>query len=663
MIVVAAATSRSRPFLRGVARLGPGGYRQVIIPTKINCHPAIGTITTSSSTTRYLATKPSKDGAGNPGGGAGDDDHWSEDKVSGYFGHNFPDFIEHWNRDNFRRVGYVLGGSTGVLAATLATSPSLSTLLVAPTVILGALTTAYWRIGLNDMKQTSHAIRRNYPVLGNMRYIFETIRPEIRQYLVEDDLEGRPFDRMRRSLVYQRAKNVDDTVAFGTRRDVYAAHYEWACHSMFPKPPVPPEDWQTELSEHPRRRTWIGTAEFGTTKPYSASILNISAMSYGAISDNAILSLSGGAKMGHFYHNTGEGGVSNSHKKGGGDLVWNIGTGYFGCGTTASDGSGRRMFDPTLFQETIQENAPQIKMIEVKLSQGAKPGHGGILPRAKITPEIAEARKLEYPATSDCHSPPSHSAFSNPRELIEFIMQLRELSGGLPVGIKLCVGDPRDVAKLVRTMVEMGNGPDFITVDGAEGGTGAAPPEYSNSVGLPLEEGLVVVRNLLTGAGMRSKVRINASGKVCSGFSLTRTLALGADITCAARAFMLSLGCIQALKCNTNKCPTGIATQNKELQYGLDPRDKTNRVYNFHKRTVQAAAEIVGTIGHDRFSELQADVIMRRVSDREVKTLADHLPNVDPECLLLGNGPKNLQELWDDTAKSAGPQGRLHWIY
>ena len=263
------------------------------------------------------------------------------------------------------------------------------------------------------------------------------------------------------------------------------------------------------------------------------------------------------------------------------------------------------MFDAALYQEMIQENESQIKMIELKLSQGAKPGHGGILPRAKITPAIAEARKLAYPPTSDCHSPPSHSAFSNPREMIEFIIQLRELGGGLPVGIKMCVGDPRDVAALVRTMVEMSNGPDFITVDGAEGGTGAAPPEYSNSVGLPLEEGLVVVRNLLIGTGMRDKVRINASGKVCSGFSLTRTLALGADITAAARAFMLSLGCIQALKCNTNKCPTGIATQNVDLQYGLDPTDKALRVYNFQRKTVQAAAEIVGTIGHERFSELQ----------------------------------------------------------
>lgn len=320
--------------------------------------------------------------------------------------------------------------------------------------------------------------------------------------------------------------------------------------------------------------------------------------------------------------------MSKSHKEGGADIVWNIGTGYFGCGKTLPD--GKRVFDDQLFQEMIQENVDQIRMVEIKLSQGAKPGHGGILPLAKITSEIAEARKLPYPAETDCHSPPAHSVFSNPRELIEFVMHLRELSGGLPIGIKLCVGDPRDIAALVHEMVELNNGPDFITVDGAEGGTGAAPPEYSNSIGLPLEEGLVVVRNLLTGAGMRSKVKINASGKVTSGFSLVRTLALGADITCAARAFMLSLGCIQALKCNTNKCPTGIATQNKALQYGLDPTDKSYRVMNFHRKTMHAASEIVGTIGHDHFSEVSGKSTtrstMRNITVGSIFTLTRRQP-------------------------------------
>jgi glutamate synthase domain-containing protein 2 len=325
--------------------------------------------------------------------------------------------------------------------------------------------------------------------------------------------------------------------------------------------------WPVELTDEVHRRTTVGTVEFGTTKPYSASPLNISAMSYGAISDNAILALNQGAKKGNFFHNTGEGGVSKFHIQGGGDIVWNIGTGYFGCGTAAAaaadaasasaDGGNKRVFDPTMFQETLERAQGHVKMIEIKLSQGAKPGHGGLLPKSKISREIAEARRLDFPALHDCHSPARHSSFSNPQEMIEFIVKVRDLSGGLPVGIKLCVGDPSEIATLCHAMVELGNGPDFITIDGAEGGTGAAPPELSNSVGMPLEEGLVLVRNMLLGAGLRDKVRLNASGRITSGFSILRTLALGADYTSAARAFMMSLGCIQALKCNTNKCPTG----------------------------------------------------------------------------------------------------------
>lgn len=360
------------------------------------------------------------------------------------------------------------------------------------------------------------------------------------------------------------AKNVDDTIPFGTRRDVYDVHYEWACHSM----------WPETITDENAKRHVIGTAAYGTTKPYSASVLNISGMSYGAISDNAIRALNQGAKLGKFYHNTGEGGVSRFHLEGGGDIVWNVGTGYFGCGS--GDGH-RRVFEPALMKERIEEADGRIKMIEIKLSQGAKPGHGGLLPKAKITKEIAEARKLPFPPTGDCHSPSRHSSFSNPHEMVEFIAKVREISGGLPVGIKLCVGEPGDVAMLCKAMVETGNGPDFISVDGGEGGTGAAPPEFSNSIGMPLEEGLVLVRNLLVGAGLRDKTMINASGHVATAFSLVRALALGADITSAARAFMLSLGCIQSLKCNTNKCPTGIATLNKELMYGLDPDDKTVR--------------------------------------------------------------------------------------
>ena len=468
---------------------------------------------------------------------------------------------------------------------------------------------------------------------------------------MESDTEGKPFDRMRRVLIYQRAKNVDDTLAFGTRRNVYEINYEWACHSMWPTT-ISPDD--------AAQRMTIGTAEYGTTKPYSASVLNISAMSYGAISDNAILALSAGARLGNFYHNTGEGGVSASHLKGGGDIVWNVGTGYFGCGGTDPQ-TGRRMFDPAVFRETLDESQGQIKMIELKLSQGAKPGHGGILPKAKITAEIASARRLTYPATVDCHSPAQHSAFSNAWEMVEFIAKVRELSGGLPVGIKLCVGEPGDIATLCKAMVETGNGPDFITVDGGEGGTGAAPPEYSNSIGLPLEEGLAVVKNMLIGSNLRDKTRINASGRICSGFSMVRTMALGADITCAARAFMMSLGCIQALKCNTNKCPTGIATQNKDLQYGLDPEEKKNRVYYFHRKTVQAAAEIVGSIGHNRFSEISSNDIMRRVKHGEVRTLSEHFPSVHPGCLLTGQGPARLQEIWDMSGTEHVSTRR--WIY
>lgn len=390
------------------------------------------------------------------------------------------------------------------------------------------------------------------------------LRPEIRQYIVESDNDGTPFDRLHRNQVYQRAKNVDDTVPFGTRRNVYDIHHEWACHSM----------WPQEIKDEASKRTVVGTAEYGTTKPYSASVLNVSGMSYGAISDNAILALNQGARHGNFYQNTGEGGVSRFHLQGGGDLVWNVGTGYFGCGS----GQGtNRVFEPEMMKETIDASDGQIKMIEIKLSQGAKPGHGGLLPMAKITQEIATTRKLEFPATGDCHSPARHSSFNNAHELVEFIAKVRELSGGLPVGVKMCVGEPGDVGTLCKAMLEIGNGPDFITVDGAEGGTGAAPPELTNSVGLPLEEGLVLVRNMLIGTGLKDKTMINASGRIMTGFSLVRTVALGADFTSAARAFMLSLGCIQALKCNTNKCPTGIATLNKDLMFGLDPEVKTSR--------------------------------------------------------------------------------------
>jgi glutamate synthase domain-containing protein 2 len=578
-------------------------------------------------------------------------DLWDKNRVNAFVGHNFPDFLEHWNRKTFRKVGYGLNAATAVSVAAGAGLMGSTGLYISflPAAAMGALTYGYWKVGLQDIKQTSHALRRNYPVLANIRYILETIRPELRQYIVESDTDGRPFNRLTRAQVYQRAKNVDDTIPFGTRRDVYQTHHEWACHSMWPR----------EIESENAKRHVIGTSQYGTTKPYSASVLNISAMSYGAISDNAILALNRGAKLGGFYHNTGEGGVSRFHLEGGGDIVWNVGTGYFGCGS----GEGKkRVFEPSMLKETIDEAQGRIKMIEIKLSQGAKPGHGGLLPRAKITREIAEARKLPFPANSDCHSPARHSAFSTPFELIEYLASVREISGGLPVGIKMCVGQPGEFASLCKAMLALQNGPDFITVDGAEGGTGAAPPELTNSVGLPLEEGLVVVRNMLEGAGLRDKTAINASGRVASAFSLVRTVAIGADITCAARAFMLSLGCIQALKCNTNKCPTGIATQDKDLMFGLDPDVKAHRVYHFHRKTMNAASDIIGIMGYDSFYDVQADDIMRRVQHNKVRTLAEHFPGVDSGCLLHGKGPPRLQAAWDSCEPDSTQVCSRRWI-
>jgi len=597
-------------------------------------------------------------------------DHWNQDRVVAYVGHSFPDFIEHWNRKLFRRVGYGLTGSTAFVAGftlssvdwtTIATvSSSLSGVSLVPAAMLTALTTVYWRVGKNDIEQKHHAVRRNFPFIGNLRYVMETIRPEIRQYVVESDFDGKPFDRMDRSRVYQRAKNVNDTLPFGTRKNLYQVGAEWACHSMWPK--VIPTD-----NDNATRHT-IGTKEYGTTQPYSSSVLNISAMSYGAISSNAILALNNGARLGKFSHNTGEGGLSSFHQNGGGDLVWNIGTGYFGCGTTSGT-SYHRTFDPYTFQESISEAEGKVKMVEIKLSQGAKPGHGGVLPRSKITPDIAQARKIEYPAQVDCHSPSAHSAFTNAYELVEFIVQLRELSGGLPIGIKMCMGQPKEFAVLCRAMHELGNGPDFVTVDGAEGGTGAAPPEFSDSLGLPLEEGLVLARNMLVGANLRDKTSLIASGRILSGFSIVRALALGANVTNSARGFMLSLGCIQALKCNTNRCPTGIATQDEDLMFGLDPQEKTVRVYNYHLKTVQAAAEIVGSMGYEALQDVTACDIMRRIRTNQVRTLSEHFPEVHPGCLLDGKGPPRLQSAWNseifmaDTDNNPSTIEYGQWIY
>jgi glutamate synthase domain-containing protein 2 len=451
-------------------------------------------------------------------------------------------------------------------------------------------------LGLFDIAQKKQAIRRNFPVLGRMRYLLELIRPELYQYFVESDTEGVPFDREHRSLVYQRAKSVRDTTPFGTKMDVYAPGYEWVNHSLQAK--------QLDASD---MRVMVGGPD--CKQPYSCSLLNISAMSFGSLSKNAILAFNRGAKLGGFAHNTGEGGLSPYHLEGGGDLIWQIGTGYFSC----RDEHGN--FSPAKFAEKAV--LPNVKMIEIKLSQGAKPGHGGILPAAKVTPEIAAIRGVAL--GKDVLSPPTHSTFSTPIGLLEFVKQLRDLSGGKPIGFKLCVGRRREFLAICKAMVKTGITPDFITVDGGEGGTGAAPLEFSNHIGAPLNEGLIFVHNALVGYSLRSKIRILASGKVASGFSMLKRLAIGADIIMSARAMMMSIGCIQALKCNSNHCPVGVATQDKHLMAGLDPTDKAFRCANYHKQTIHSLAEMLGALGLNSAQELRPWHIMHRVSANETK--------------------------------------------
>lgn len=486
------------------------------------------------------------------------------------------------------------------------------------------ITAYYWYQGLYDMRQHTHAIKRNFPVLGNFRYILEVLRPEIRQYFIEADREALPFSRADRSVVYQRAKGVPDSEAFGTKTDLYQNGFTWINHSMFP----------VHIKEE-NRRIPIGQYNTLCTQPYSAAILNVSGMSYGALSDNAILALNTGAQLGGFYHNTGEGGISEFHTRPGGDLVWNVGTGYFGC--RGKDGK----FSPEQFAERATQ--PQVKMIELKLSQGAKPAHGGVLPKAKITPAIAHARGVGM--DKDVNSPPRHSAFSNYYELIEFLMVLQELSGGKPVGFKLCVGRHSEFMCIVKAMLEVGFVPDFITVDGAEGGTGAAPPEFQNFVGMPLVDGLRFVDNALRGAGIRDQTKIICAGKIIHGYDIVEKLALGADLCNAARAMMFSLGCIQSLKCNTNQCPTGIATQDRELMRGLDVENKGVRVYNYQKATVEAAFELMGAMGIHHPDDLMPDMISCR-KDQKHDTLDHMYPTVPKGCLLDGTGPTRLQKSW-----------------
>lgn len=458
-------------------------------------------------------------------------------------------------------------------------------------------------IGIYNAIQPRHTILRNFPILGYARYALEFISPEIQQYFIERSTNGRPFSRQQRSLAYQRAKNVGDTVPFGTQLDINAANYEGIRHSIYPK----------EKPATPSRVT-IGGAY--CKKPYSASLLNISAMSFGALSDRAVLALNAGAKKGEFYHNTGEGGLSDHHLKNGGDLVWQIGTGYFGCRT--KDGN----FDPELFRTKVAEH-PQVRMIELKISQGAKPGHGGVLPAVKNSPEIARIRHLEPHTT--VISPPGHSAFTNADGFLDFIGRLRELSGGLPVGFKLCIGRTEEFTELCEKMVATGKRPDFITVDGAEGGTGASPLEFTDSVGMPIEPALMFVRRTLERFGLHGEIKIIASGKVLTAASLMKMLGLGADLCNSARGFLFSLGCIQALRCNTNDCPTGITTQDRGLVRGLNVADKSERVYHFHINTLLALMELLAACGLDHVKGINMGHFMR--GDEFVKLADRYFPD------------------------------------
>ena len=478
-------------------------------------------------------------------------------------------------------------------------------------------------IGIHDIIQTKSSILRNYPILAHFRFLFELIRPEIRQYFLEDDTSANPFSRNQRSIVYQRAKQQIDKRPFGTQLNVYETGYEWMNHSIKPAP----------ISTHDFRIT-IGA---GRAQPYSASVFNISAMSFGALSANAIRALNQGAERGNFMHDTGEGSISRYHKPElpghqGGALVWNIGSGYFGC----------RNPDGSFSEANFAANAtqPQVKMIEVKLSQGAKPGHGGLLPGSKVSIEIAEARGVT--AGVDCVSPASHSAFGTPIELLQFIEKLRHLSGGKPTGFKFAVGHPWEFFGIVKAMLATGIHPDFIVVDGAEGGTGAAPVEFTDHVGVPLQEALLLVHNTLVGCGLRDKIKIGASGKIVTAFDIARTLALGADWCNSARGFMFALGCIQSQSCHTDRCPTGVATQDPLRQKALVVPDKAERVMHFHDNTLKALSELIAAAGLTHPDQLRPHHIVRRVSANQVRLVSSLLPYLDDGQLL---DPEQLSRL------------------
>jgi len=499
------------------------------------------------------------------------------------------------NRANLRESSELLMrfGPTAVVALLCAVF-----LLVEPLRWGLVVTVPLLLLALYDFFQRQHTLWRNYPLLAHIRWIMEDLRPYARAYIVEGDLEGRPFNHQQRALVYARAKGQLDSHPFGTELDVYSDEYEWLAHSVVPNAQAPSE-WRVD----------VGGKQ--CTQAYSASLLNISAMSFGSLSANAIMALNKGAAAGNFYHDTGEGGISRYHRSHGGDLVWEIGSGYFGCRT--DDGS----FDPDQFAQTAQD--PQVKMVEIKLSQGAKPGHGGVLPGSKVTEEIAEARGV--PVGTDCISPPAHSTFSTPTGMLKWAAQLRDLSGGKPVGIKLCVGKPHEVFAIMKAMRETGITVDYIVVDGAEGGTGAAPVEFSNRVGMPLREGLILVRNALVGTGLKSEVKLAAAGMVHSGAGMAMNLGLGADWCNAGRAFMFALGCVQSMKCHADTCPTGVATQDATRQRGLVPMEKAERVARFQRHTLHSFREMVVAMGLDDPWQIEPGDISERLNGAQSDSL------------------------------------------
>jgi len=493
-------------------------------------------------------------------------------------------------------------------------------ILAAPFLCFGAFSV----LGLRDFFQSRHAILRNYPITAHLRFLFEKIRPEMRQYFFEDDKNGLPFPRDKRAIVYQRAKGALDKRPFGTEYDVYQSHYEWLHHSIAPKEP----------SVQPFR-IWIGGPD--CTQRYSASVFNISAMSYGALSANAVRALSKGAKMGGFAHDTGEGGFSPYHREGGGDVIWEIGSGYFGCR------NANGAFAPEKFAEVAAN--PQVKMLELKLSQGAKPGHGGVLPAAKVTREIARIRGVAR--GQDCISPARHSAFSTPVELMRFVAEMRRLSGGKPAGFKLCIGHPWEFMAIIKAMLETGITPDFIVVDGTEGGTGAAPLEFMDHLGMPLRDGLTFVHSALIGCNLRERIRIGAAGKITSGFDMARVMALGADWCNAARGFMFAVGCIQAQQCHTGRCPTGVTSQDRSRQRAVVVADKSQRVANFHRETVKALAELIGAAGLSQPSQLRPHHFMRRITPERIVSFAEIYRFPEAGELLSGGGQGRLKEAWD----------------